>query len=63
LWYIWGAGELYIGFLVEKPVGKRPLGRRRRRWDGAIKMELEEMGWGSCAGLIWLRIGTGGGLL
>ena len=27
--------------LVEKPEGKRPLGRRRRRWEDNIKMDLE----------------------
>ena len=26
--------------LVEKPGGKRPLGRPRRRWDDNIKMDL-----------------------
>ena len=30
--------------LVGKPGGKRPLGRPRRRWDGNIKMALEEVG-------------------
>ena len=32
--------------LVGKPEGKRPLGRRRRRWDDNIKMDLEEVGRG-----------------
>ena len=32
--------------LVGKPEGKRPLGRPRRRWDGNIKMALEEVGRG-----------------
>ena len=49
--------------LVGKPEGKRPLGRPRRRLEDDIKMVLEEVGWGSRAGLIWLRIGTGGGFL
>jgi len=44
--------------LVGKPEGKRPLGRPRRRWEGNIKMNLQEVGCGS-----WLRIGTGGGHL
>jgi hypothetical protein len=26
--------------LVEKPEGKRPLGRPRRRWEDDIKMDL-----------------------
>ena len=32
--------------LVEKPEGKRPLGRPRRRWEGNIKMDLREVGGG-----------------
>ena len=27
-----------------KPEGKRPLGRPRRRWEGNIKMDLQEVG-------------------
>jgi hypothetical protein len=50
--------------LVGKPEGKRPLGRPRRRWVDNIRMDLGEVGkvvmW---AGLVWLRIGTGGALL
>ena len=34
------------GVLVEKPEGKRPLGRPRRRWEGNIKMDLQEVRWG-----------------
>jgi hypothetical protein len=30
--------------LVEKPEGKRPLGRPRRRWIDNIKMDLSEIG-------------------
>jgi hypothetical protein len=30
--------------LVGKPEGKRPLGRRRRRWIDNIKMDLLEIG-------------------
>ena len=29
--------------LVGKPEGKRPLGRRRRRWEDNIKMDLQEV--------------------
>jgi hypothetical protein len=32
--------------LVEKPEGKRPLGRPSRRWDNNIKMDLQEVGCG-----------------
>jgi hypothetical protein len=27
-------------------VGKRPLGRKRRRWVDNIKMDFRKMGWG-----------------
>ena len=42
--------------LVGKPEGKRPLGRRRRRWDDNIKMELLEVG---CGGYGLDRVGSG----
>jgi hypothetical protein len=49
---------------VGRPEGKRPLERPRRRWADNIKTDLREredgMVW---TGSIWLRIGTGGGLL
>jgi hypothetical protein len=45
-----------------KPEGRRPLGRPRRRWLNNIRMDLVEVGWGD-VDWIWLRIGTGGGLL
>ena len=30
--------------LTEKPTGKRPLGRPRRRWEDNIIMDLKEIG-------------------
>jgi len=49
--------------LVGKPEGKIPLGRPRHRWEDDIKIDLQKVGWGGAGtGLIWLRIGTGGGL-
>jgi hypothetical protein len=32
--------------LVRKTVGKRPLGRPRRRWVDNIRMDLGEVEWG-----------------
>jgi hypothetical protein len=32
--------------LIEKPEGKGPLGRPRRRWEDNIKMDLRGIGWG-----------------
>jgi hypothetical protein len=31
--------------LVGRPEGKRPLGRRRRRWVDNSKTDLREIGW------------------
>jgi hypothetical protein len=31
---------------VGKPEGKRPLGRRRSRWENGNRMDLREIGWG-----------------
>jgi hypothetical protein len=41
-----GEGRNVYRVLVGKPEGKRPLGRRRRRWEDGIKMDLREIGWG-----------------
>jgi len=32
--------------LLGNPVGRRPLGRRRRRWVDNIRMDLQEVGRG-----------------
>ena len=40
--------------LVGKPEGKRPLGRRRRRWDDDnIKMDLQGV---RCGGMNWIEM-------
>jgi hypothetical protein len=62
MWYAWGAKMNAYRILVGKPEGKRPLGNldvggRILKWtlgkqDGVV--------W---TGLIWLRVGTSGGLL
>jgi hypothetical protein len=43
---------VYMG-LVEKPEGKRPLGRSRRRWEDNIKIYLQELG---CGGMDWIEL-------
>jgi hypothetical protein len=46
-WHVAGIGEtrnIYT-ILMEKPEGKRPLGRPRRRWVDNIKIDLREIGW------------------
>jgi hypothetical protein len=51
-----GAEEECVWVLEGKPDGKRQLERPRHKWVDNIK------GWGGWTGLIWLRIGTSGGL-
>jgi hypothetical protein len=38
---------------VGKPGGKRPLGRPRHRWEGNIKMDLQEV---VCGGMEWIDV-------
>jgi hypothetical protein len=42
--------------LVEKSVGKRLLGRLRRRWEGNIKMVIREIG---LEGVEWFHLAQG----
>ena len=48
-----GEGRGVHRVLVGKPEGKRPLGRPKRRWEGNIKMDLQEVG-GSCGD--WMEL-------
>jgi hypothetical protein len=48
-----GAKRNAYRILVEKPEGKRPLGRPRRRWMDNIKMDLREVGWD---GMDWIDL-------
>jgi hypothetical protein len=48
----WAETIVHVGILVGKPEGKR--------WEDDTEMDLREIGW---TRLIWLRIGTSGGLL
>ena len=58
-------GETRSAFrvLVGKLEGKIPLGTYRCRLEDNIKMDIQEIVWVAWTGLIWFRIGTGGGLL
>ena len=38
---------------MEKPKGKRPLERPRRRWEDNINMDLQEM---RCEGMDWIDV-------
>jgi hypothetical protein len=44
--------------LVGKAEGKRPLGRRKRRWEDGIIMDLGEIGWGG--GVEWIHLDQDG---
>ena len=39
--------------LLEKPEGRRPLGRPRRRWVDNIRMDLQEVG---CGCMDWIEL-------
>ena len=39
--------------LVGKPEGKKPQGRQRRRWEGNIKIDLQEL---SCGSMDWIEL-------
>jgi hypothetical protein len=49
--------------VVGKADGRRQFGRPRFRWEDNIKMDFREVACGAWTGSIWLRMGTGGGLL
>jgi len=48
-----GEGRGVYRVLVGKPEGKNPLARPRRRWEGNIKMDLQEVG---CGGMDWIEL-------
>jgi hypothetical protein len=48
-----GAKRNAYRILVGNPEGKRPLGRRRRRWVDNIKMNLRGIGWD---GMGWIDV-------
>ena len=62
---MYGGEEKCLRGFGSETWGKRPLGIPRHKWEENIKMDLQEVGCGlgPRTGLIWLRIGTGGGHL
>jgi len=54
MWHVCGRGTYKV--LMGKPEEKM------RRWEGNMKISLQEIGWGSSTGLIGLRIRTSGKL-
>ena len=39
--------------LVGKPLGKRPLGRPRHRWEDNVKIDLQEV---ECGDMDWIEL-------
>jgi hypothetical protein len=48
-----GEGRGVYRVLVEKPDGKRTMGRHRRRWEDSIKADLQEV---RCWGMDWIEL-------
>jgi hypothetical protein len=48
-----GVGRGVYRILVERPEGRRPLGRPRHSWEDNIKMVLKEMG---IDGANWIQL-------
>jgi hypothetical protein len=48
-----GEGRGVCMVLIEKPEGKRPLERPKRRWEGNIKMDLQEV---ECRSMDWIEL-------
>jgi len=55
VWHVAHMGESrgVYSVLVDKPEGKKPLGRPRHRWEDNIKMDLQEVG---CGGMDWIEL-------
>jgi hypothetical protein len=49
----YGRGQVSVQGFGGKPVGKRPLGRPRRRWEDGIRMDVKEIGCGSAE---WIQL-------
>jgi hypothetical protein len=49
--------------LIGRPEYKRQLGRPRLKWEDNIQLEVREIVFKSVFDIIWVRTGTGGGLL
>jgi hypothetical protein len=48
-----GRAQVYTGFWVANPEGKRPLVSPKRRWEDNINLDLQEVG---CGGMDWIEV-------
>jgi hypothetical protein len=53
MWHAWGRREVFTGFWLGGPQGKRSMGRHRFRWEDNIKLDLREIG---IEGANWIRL-------
>jgi hypothetical protein len=51
MWHAWERSVYKV--LMEKPEGKRPLVRPRRKWEDGIRMDLREISWGD---VDWIQL-------
>jgi hypothetical protein len=42
-WNTYGGRRIVYSVLIGKPEGNKPLGRPRDRWEGNIKVDLQEI--------------------
>jgi hypothetical protein len=56
-WHVARMGELRGAYniFVERPEGRRPLGRPRRIWEDNIKMDIREIGFGDVDWIHWAQ--------
>jgi hypothetical protein len=47
---------MHAEILIERPDGKRRLGRSRHRWEDNIKMDLKEI---ECEDVDWIHLAQG----
>ena len=59
----WGERRGTYRVMVRKRERKRPLGRYKHKWEHNIKLDIQEVGWGTWTQLSWHRTGSEGELL
>jgi hypothetical protein len=63
MWHVWETGEAQYRVLVGRTEGKRSLEDLGVEGRMILKWIFKQWDGQACTGLIWLRIGTGGGPL
>jgi hypothetical protein len=63
MWHVWGRRDINTGVLIGKRSGKTPLRRPDYSWKGNATADHKGTAGRTWTALIWLMIGTGGGLV